>query len=313
MIYLEIHGRLGNQLFQYAFARRLSLLYKQQMTISFSEFLEESKHMHQDGWENALQYLRVKSFEEYKGHMYDEIKISKHIKFLIFLRKNLVRLYRNKNFHKMARYETFISQVFFKFGIFFLNNGFVNYQNIYCRDYFLKGFYENPCFFDAIKETLVDELKPKSIQNKDVLNLLKTINSTQSICLSIRSFNEIKHNKKQYNLYNVCSKDYYYKAIKYMNHRVKDPIYFIFSDDIPWVKNNYDFSELNVYYQCKNFKEWEIFYLMSSCKNFIISNSTFCWWAQYLNTNNEKIVIGPQKWYNNKFESPLIQREWIRL
>lgn len=51
--------------------------------------------------------------------------------------------------------------------------------------------------------------------------------------------------------------------------------------------------------------------MMYSCKHFIISNSTFSWWAQYLSRNNEKIVVSPDRWFNNDYLSPLISSDWL--
>lgn len=58
---------------------------------------------------------------------------------------------------------------------------------------------------------------------------------------------------------------------------------------------------------------YETLRLMYSCKHFIISNSTFSWWGQYLSRNDHKIVISPSKWNNDDFDTPLLEDEWIKL
>ena len=53
--------------------------------------------------------------------------------------------------------------------------------------------------------------------------------------------------------------------------------------------------------------------MMYSCKHFVISNSTFSWWAQYLSRNPNKIVVSPNRWYNSRFQTALIGKDWILL
>ena len=58
---------------------------------------------------------------------------------------------------------------------------------------------------------------------------------------------------------------------------------------------------------------WEKLRLMSACKHFVVSNSTFSWWTQYLSKSENKIVVSPSRWFNNDYESPLIGKDWIKI
>lgn len=88
---------------------------------------------------------------------------------------------------------------------------------------------------------------------------------------------------------------------------------YLFSDEIEWVKQNYDFG-INCYYESGNDSVDEKLRLMSSCKHFILSNSTFSWWAQYLATSDNKIVISPDHWFNMPgYKHQLIDDSWILL
>lgn len=96
-----------------------------------------------------------------------------------------------------------------------------------------------------------------------------------------------------------------------MQELVEDPVICFFSDDIKWVKTNIKIEGAKVYYESGEDPVWEKLRLMYSCKNFIISNSTFSWWAQYLSKNPNKIVISPNRWYNAPGPYPLILDSFI--
>lgn len=87
--------------------------------------------------------------------------------------------------------------------------------------------------------------------------------------------------------------NYYNKSFKIINKKIKNPKYFFFSDDITWVKNNV--KKKNSIY-VSGFNEVEDLISISNCKHQIIANSTFSWWGAWLNDNQKKIVIAPNKW-----------------
>lgn len=93
---------------------------------------------------------------------------------------------------------------------------------------------------------------------------------------------------------------------------VPNVTWFIFSDDADWVKDNIVFPG-EVFYQPPRVTPLETLYLMKACKHFIISNSSFSWWGQYLSNNDNKIVIGPAKWYVDGRKTDIIEEEWIKI
>jgi hypothetical protein len=98
-----------------------------------------------------------------------------------------------------------------------------------------------------------------------------------------------------------------------IKQKVQNPVFFLFSDDVDWVKTNVQTGECETYCEDGTDPVWEKLRMMSMCKHFIISNSTFSWWAQWLSTNDNKIVISPSRWFNNDYQSPLIDSNWITI
>lgn len=110
---------------------------------------------------------------------------------------------------------------------------------------------------------------------------------------------------------------YYFDSKIYLEKTIHQPInYFIFSDDIDWVKTKFDGFN-NATYVDKSFGTADVddMYLMSCCKHNVIANSSFSWWAAWLNANPEKIIIAPKKWFNTATltAADLVPDNWLRL
>lgn len=92
---------------------------------------------------------------------------------------------------------------------------------------------------------------------------------------------------------------YYGKAIELLQSKFSDAVFYIFSDDLNWVKENIQVENVQLKFIDKSVASSPLddFYLLSQCRHNIIANSTFSWWAAYLNNNPDKIVVAPKKWY----------------
>lgn len=117
----------------------------------------------------------------------------------------------------------------------------------------------------------------------------------------------------------ICEKDYYLRAVDFIKERTKKPVFYIFTDNSQWVKDNlvefeYVLVDWNPIKGKYNFRDMQ---LMSCAKHNIIANSTYSWWGAWLNNNPNKIVIAPKKWVND-YDSSLIENnvvpnEWIKM
>ena len=170
------------------------------------------------------------------------------------------------------------------------------------------GRYEDKSFYENKKEKIMKMYTPKKEildKNKKLYDIIK---KSESVCVTIRRGDFLNSEFKKN--YYICTPQYFEEAIEKMNKLVNNPQYIVFSDDMEWCKNNMKFPE-GTLFETKNNPIWEKIRLMYSCKHFIISNSTFSWWAQYLCRNKNKKVIAPNKWNNFEYADLIYDDSWI--
>jgi hypothetical protein len=165
----------------------------------------------------------------------------------------------------------------------------------------LIGYFLNPKNFEYYLNDLRKMVEFMKIdkKNSNFFNILKLINDTESVSVHIRRGDKLKLKV----WCGICDSDFYKKGVNFFSKKLVNPKFFVFSNDIEWCKNNFKY-DVDVIFVDYNFKETEDFYLMSKCKHNIIANSTFGWWAAYINNNFDKIVYSPEKWIstpNSKF------------
>ena len=87
----------------------------------------------------------------------------------------------------------------------------------------------------------------------------------------------------------------------------------MFSDDIAWVKENVGINGTAIFVSDPTINDTSELALMSTCKHNIIANSSFSWWGAWLNQNEKKIVIAPEKWMNKNLINDPICNDWMRV
>lgn len=180
---------------------------------------------------------------------------------------------------------------------------------------YLDGYWQNEKFFNIYRDELIRQFAIKHSLTGICGELLDRIkNSGNSVGVHIRRGDYVK-NPDYTKKYGLCSIDYYIKAIEYCNGHLKDPVFFIFSDDISWAKENIPIPDA-VFIDHDN-PPWIDLELLKNCRHQVIANSTFSWWAAWLNENQDKIVIAPERWYNdpvlNEERKDLVPSEWVRM
>lgn len=311
MIFLESYGRLGNQFFRYAAARALQKEYypNEKITINFNQIKKLSQN--DNSFYNVLEDYNIAEYDMYKNGgkvLFNESNLMQ--KFILSLYYLGLKRFDSIEMKEELKYQKKWSRILNFVGIYWYRIGYCKLTKSVFKNKILSGSFESPEYFDSIRDDLLIEFTPKHPLLKKNVELFNTINSTDSVCISIRrgDFETNESNKK---IHSVCDKLYFEKAIDIIKKKINNPVLIMFSDDIEWVKSNIK-TDIETYYEDGTDPVWEKLRLMSACKNFIISNSTFSWWSQWLSKNDNKIVISPNRWFNNDYDSPLIDKEnWI--
>lgn len=177
---------------------------------------------------------------------------------------------------------------------------------------YLDGYFQSEKYFKEYTEVIRKDFTLKNSPAQNIQILAEEIKKANSVCIHVRRGDYVGNK-----FHEVVNNEYYVKGIEYIkNHAPIDKIY-IFSDDIEWCKNNISFELPTMFVgpEYAGEKGEGHMFLMSKCKNFIIANSSFSWWAAWLSNNEEKIVICPKQWFPDasRDTKDLIPKEWIRI
>lgn len=324
MIHLIIKDGLGNQMFQYAFARFLQEQFRvngkeEQLAIN-PIFLQNTIFEENDPRQMSLQHLKLHPDTSFLS-LSEQKKSIRKFKIQTVLATGLVELFRWRILHhKNESYKLYQRRS--RKGVYYTYLAYTSYPVILSKkeDKFVFGFFQSEKNFKSISSILKDELKVKdepSIQNCKMIDRIQSVNS---VCLHIRRGDYL--NSRWKNL-QICNFNYYNDAINMMLDLVENPVFFVFSntkEDLNWIESNYHFfdkkreQEIKLVYVDLNNPDYEELRLMYSCKHFIISNSTFSWWGAYLSENLNKKVIVPERWNLATIDDSNIYLEnWIKI
>jgi len=260
MIISKVTGGVGNQMFQYAIAKSIATARKDSFKLDITAY---ETYMLHNGY-------RLNSFS-LKGVLAKKDEIFR-------LRGFNNRIFNKFNIFKPKSYYLEKERTIYDENVF-------NYKDIY-----LDGYWQNEAYFLDIRESLLKDFKLKELLSRKVEASLIDIKSSSSIAVHVRRGDYLNHPE-----IGVLSVDYYKRAVGYINTKVNKPKFFIFSNDISWCKENFSFIEEATYIE-ESESELEDLELMKNCKHNIVANSSFSWWAAWLNESQDKIVIAPKQW-----------------
>ena len=294
MVTVQLNGGLGNQLFQYAAGKALALHHEVPLQIDISWF-----------YKNELHYLEVpRAYElsNFKG-VTDQI-----------IRTNTAPQVERRGYLE----RKFVSKIFpaYKKNVYI--EPFCHFDSNFFKskkEVILKGQWQSEKYFRRYKKFFCDTI----VLNDDlIMQVAKTgaeLQRQESVAVHIRRADYLRL-PIILEWHGVMDKDYYISAFRLLDGILGKYKVYYFTDDPEWVKKELlpvqDGSLMSQQFSSTHHHD---FYLMSKCRHAIIANSSFSWWAAWLNSNPHKIVVGPKKWFGNgpKDSYDVLPENWLQI
>lgn len=269
---VNVIGGLGNQMFQYALVIALRERFREDIYVDTTSFKTYGLH-------NGLELERVFNIKLLKSSPKDIKKLTYYSGFYKlnrFMQKYLPRKKTMCNEFPLERFDK--------------SKLYIN------QDMYYEGYWQHYSYFNEYKDIILKEYQFQGELSDEATEYMRRIIKGNSVAIHIRRGDYLK--EKYYK--GICDIEYYKKAITYLNSIDDSFHYYIFSNDIQWCKENIASMLVNyTFVDChKGADSYKDMLLMSLCEHMILANSSFSWWAAYLNKNEGKI-IAPLKWTNN--------------
>jgi hypothetical protein len=314
MITLNLKAGLGNQLFQYAYARALALRSKTNLRINLN-------------W-----YSNITPNDTKRTFLLDKYNLPTTDGSV-----QIVDLPNPSRFHRLfKKIKGKISRDIFGYSDYVYYPRLakaIDFSIKPSADIEVDGFWNTGKYFKDAESVIRSELTLKGVLTKEALKMERTLKelseSSSLICIHVRRGDYVSNigASKHHGLKDL---DYYREAIRIMLDKLTTtssnlkPIFVLASDDIDWVKENIVPLLSDTQYEIlsnpfganhSKINDYEELYLMSLCHHFIIANSSFSWWAAWLSRSNNKTVIGPKQWITdpNTDTHDVMPDEWIKI
>jgi len=274
---MKIMGGLGNQMFQYAAGRALSVRLNDILKLDNSWFSISGSDTSRP---SLLHYFPISILEANQEEIHN----------IIYQKQNIFQKILNKKGKHTSYYKSEPSYDFWQDF------------NTFTSPIYLNGYWQNEKYFLNIESIIRKDFEFPSFSNIEAENISKNIlNSLNSVSIHIRRGDYI-NNPSANQFHGTCPIDYYKKALQILYEKYNSLELYFFSDDPQWVRQNFDTNG------CKsnfinitehNNAPYHDMHLMSLCKHHIIANSSFSWWSAWL-SNKNGIIIAPSQWFANE-------------
>lgn len=296
-IVLRVFAGLGNQQFQYAFAKALSLKYNKELVLDDAYFLPRYHPIKAQGFYYPYKLKEFPLKEKYTNW------INRELIGILCFRNKIQTLYQ---FMQKLPLINFLPRLI-------VHSNFIEQEFIKNETFIVSGYFQKYDLFEEYASEIRKNLTYCNELSEENRKFLYEIKHKDTVSLHIRRGDYVEK-KNVANNFARISLSYFDCSIRYIADKVSIEKLIIFSDDIEWVKKNL-LLDYNCIYIDNNGPDYQHQYLMSQCNHNIISNSTYSWWGAWLNPNKEKIVCVPTKWFESyKRNSDIyIPDSWMKI
>lgn len=295
LIIANVVGGLGNQMFQYACARALSIELELPLKVTLDMFGSYTSHY-------GPELERVFALEL---DVADPIELKRMIGGLRVrpaVRRALVSGYLSP-----LRSRLFVVEPHYYYW-----NGLGDRVR---KGGYLQGYWQSEHYFSRYATTIRQDFTFRQSANVGNCEIERAIRNSVAVSVHVRRGDYVS-NTKALSWHGVCSAEYYLRAMESISHRIPGARFFAFSDDLDWVAETIlpRYPDLVLVDKYRGENSYNDMRLMSMCQHHIIANSTFSWWGAWLNPDLNKIVIAPTQWFASGVDdSDLIPSSWERL
>lgn len=282
MIEVALIGGLGNQMFEYAAARQLQQRYGGEITLN--------KHFYKYDKSDRT-FMLDRYILNDNVHSVDKSDWIFGCGLVI-----------DKVCHKLT------SKMMRAMGRCFDKGSQYNNLDVIAKNGNIKmmGYFQSEMYFHDIHDILRNEFVLKGDISRKNKQIIHEVHNNNSVCIHIRRGDYVLKNMM------ICDEMYYHKAMDLLRAKINNPTFYVFSDDFEWVKENLSAPDI-VYVDYDNEPHIDL-EIMKCFRFFVLSNSSFGWWAQYLSVCNNKLVVAPKLWApNDTGKRDIYMSDWIVL
>jgi len=175
------------------------------------------------------------------------------------------------------------------------------------------GYWQSEKYFAAVAPRVRHDFAFRHQPSAQNAALIAQMRTHASVSVHVRRGDYVSVAKTTAT-HGLCSVDYYRRGFEAIERAIPSPVYYFFSNDIPWVRANltprheHHFVDHNT-----GANSYEDLRLMSHCRHHIIANSSFSWWGAWLNPDPDKMVVAPRKWMADVATPDILPTTWMAL